>query len=135
MGNNATLQQYCKALRKALRISPKSKKLILQSVEADIAEYMDEHPNAKLADLEAQFGTPAAYARECVASMASDETFQAMQRRRKILRILMWVGIGILTVVLLLALYIAGHLYKYSHDHPGPFYYSETITDIVIETT
>ena len=60
MDNNTVLQQYYKELKKALRISPKGKKLILQSVEADIAEYIEEYPNATLADLESQFGTPEA---------------------------------------------------------------------------
>ncbi len=122
--------KYYKDIKKALRCSPKAKQMILQSVQADVDEYIEANPEATLTDIQNHFGAPNAYAQECIASMDNSEVYRAIKSKNLRNRVWLYTGIAVVLIVAVFAIGIA-----ITNSQSVGRQYSEEIYDIVVETT
>ena len=61
------------------------KNSVIKNLEADLQEYLSDHPDATVQDIREHFGAPEAYARELDVTTAPGEKEQRRTFRRRIL--------------------------------------------------
>ena len=77
--------QYCKEVRAAIQGDDDYKNSVMKNLEADLEEYLSEHPDADERQLRARFGDPEEYAREMDATLSPSEKEQRKTLRRRVL--------------------------------------------------
>lgn len=107
--NSDVQAEYCRRVKKALRCTRSTKKFILEQLDHDVEEFLSEHPNADMPGLEAEFGTPEAYAREFVLTESDGWIYREMTARRKRSRICF---VAFLIMLTLLAAYATSVTYR-----------------------
>lgn len=98
MDREAALRQYYRAVRDCLPCSRKQKLSILRDIQAQVAAYLEECPDADISQIEARFGTPLNIAAAFVDDMRTSELLSSMRLRK---RITTSVIAGLLAVLLL----------------------------------
>ena len=108
MANEREIRRYLRQTARQLPGGGKLKKQILGQLEGSVREYLAENPEADYAGIVARFGKPEDVAETFVNEMDAQELLEAMQTRKKILRIaiaaaavviLLWAGVVILAYV------------------------------------
>jgi len=77
--------QYCKEVKAAIQGDDDYKNSVIKILEADLEEYISEHPDADERQLRARFGDPEEYAREMDATLSPSEKEQRKTLRRRVL--------------------------------------------------
>ena len=129
MNTCMNIDQYCKAVKKALRCSPKGKKIILKSIRSGMEEYLEAHPEATVADLYDEFGSPEAYAAEYVASLDDQVLVQTVTKNTRRNRIILIAAISVVSIVAIVSVALAIYIANYNEDAGGPYYYEESIEE------
>jgi len=129
MNTNINIDQYCKEIKKAMRCSPKDKRIILKNVRSGIEDYLESHPEATTADLYNEFGSPEAYAAEYVASLEGQVLVQSVTKNTRRNRIILITCIAVVAIVTIVSVVLADYIAKYNEETGGPYYYYETIID------
>lgn len=100
--------QYCKEVKAAVKGDRNYKNNIIKNLEADLEEYLSDHPDATAQAVREYFGAPEDYARELDATAAPAEKAQSGKLRRRVLTaviatavavVLIWAGAVIYEVV------------------------------------
>ena len=77
--------QYCKEVKAAIQGDEDYKNSVIKNLEADLEEYISDHPDATAQNIRAYFGAPEDYARELDDTGASAEKTQRRKLRRRVL--------------------------------------------------
>ena len=95
------LSNYYREICRCLPCSGNSKKRILSRLKETINCYLEEHPEADFAQLEAHFGTPRQIADSYISELSVTEISQKIQIRKWILMIIGILCAAVLTVWLI----------------------------------
>ena len=118
------LTDYYRKIEKALPCSAETKKKILFDLKSNIAEYLDEYPEAEMSDIINHFGTPDLFASEYVASLEDAELNKKVHKSKWIKR---GVIIAVAVVVLLTAITT---IWIIAENHKAAdYYYQEDIIE------
>lgn len=77
--------QYCKEVKAAIQGDDDYKNSVIKNLEADLVEYISDHPDATAQNIRAYFGAPEDYARELDATLSPSEKEQRKTLRRRVL--------------------------------------------------
>lgn len=112
------LKRYYRQVASWLPCGGKTKREMMARIRATVDAYIEEHPTADFAAIQARFGTPQQIAASFVDEMETEELLQRINYRNKIIKgfailastiILLW--ILVVTIALLNALNSSsGHL-------------------------
>lgn len=122
--NDKELTDYYRKIEKALPCSAETKKKILFDLKSDIAEYLDEYPEAEMSDIINHFGTPDLFASEYVASLDDAELNKKVHKSKWIKR---GIIIAVAAIVLLTAITTIWVIAENS-QHTG-YYYQEDVIE------
>ena len=95
------LSNYYREIYRFLPCSGNSKKRILSRLKETINCYLEEHPEADFAQLEAHFGTPRQIADSYISELSVTEISQKIRIRKWILMIIGILCAAVLTVWLI----------------------------------
>ena len=90
------IKKYGKEIRSLLPCSRKRKKQIMAQIEANLADYRAEHPEADFSQIKAHFGPPEEIAAAYVESAGTAEILQALRVRKRLVAIVSCVTVFIL---------------------------------------
>lgn len=96
--SDAALRRYFHNIRSWLPCSCKQKRLILAQVKENIFAFREDHPEADMEAIEAQFGSPRQIAAGYVDDMDTPDLLTALRLRK---RIFLAVVAGLLAAMLL----------------------------------
>ena len=77
--------QYCKEVRAAIQGDDDYKNSVIKNLEADLEEYISDHPDATAQNIRAYFGDPKDYTEELDATLSPSEKEQRKTLRRRVL--------------------------------------------------
>lgn len=77
--------QYCKEVKAAIQGDDDYKNSVIKNLEADLEEYISDHPDATEQQILAYFGDPKDYAEELDATLSPSEKEQRKTLRRWVL--------------------------------------------------
>lgn len=118
------LTDYYRKIEKALPCSTETKKNILFDLKSNIAEYLDEYPEAEISDIINHFGAPDLFASGYVASLEDAELNKKVHKSKWIKR---GVIIAVIAVILLSAITT---IWVISENHKAAdYYYQEDIIE------
>lgn len=80
------LWRYVRRIRMCLPCPGTLKKKIISEIKMNIRQYMQEHPNAAVSQIEDHFGNPKTIVASYVADMDMVELVKAVHKRNKALR-------------------------------------------------
>lgn len=122
--NDKELTDYYRKIEKALPCSAETKKKILFDLKSDIAEYLDEYPEAEMSDIINHFGTPDLFASEYVASLDDAELNKKVHKSK-------WIKRGIIIAVAAIVLLTAiTTIWVIAENHKtADYYYQEDIIE------
>lgn len=80
---------YCNAVSKHLLCSSKTKKRFLTELEFNICDFLTDHPDASIADIQQHFGTPEDISASYLSTLDNDELNKKINKTRKIKKIVM----------------------------------------------
>ncbi len=95
------IKRYIKQVHSKLPYTGKEKHRIMEDLKGNIENFLKDHPEAELADVETHFGSPESIAYSCVEQTELDELIRKMRIRRVVVRIvaataavavLLWAG-------------------------------------------
>ena len=121
--NDKELTDYYRKIEKALPCSAETKKKILFDLKSDIAEYLDEYPEAEMSDIINHFGTPDLFASEYVASLDDAELNKKVHKSKWIKR---GVVIAVAAVIVIIATAATIMTIK-NNQESAPYYYQDVI--------
>lgn len=104
------LRRYYKQVRRQLICSGKEKQKTIAYLQEGIADYLDANPQADMAQLQVQFGTPE-YIAACSIKAMDTEGLSGKLHARK--RICSWVAAAILAALLLLGISLVFSMVAY----------------------
>lgn len=78
------LNRYYREVRSWLPCSRKLKESIMSQLQENVRDYLEEHPDADAAQIQAHFGTPETIAAAYVDEMGTDVLLRDLRIRRKI---------------------------------------------------
>lgn len=114
------LTDYYRKIEKALPCSTETKKKILFDLKSNIAEYLDEYPEAEISDIINHFGAPDLFASGYVASLEDAELNKKVHKSK-------WIIIAVIAVILLSAITTIWVISENS-QHAG-YYYQESVIE------
>lgn len=81
------LRKYYRQIRKSMCCPYNIKRDIIKKLDADIQDYLSEHPEANISTIYEHFGTPQNYGESAITALSTDYILQKLhdQRRRVIL--------------------------------------------------
>lgn len=82
------LRRYYRAIRRRLICPRALRRQTLENLQSNVAEYLEGHPGAAMADIEAHFGTPESFANDVLCTLEPQE-IRSYARKWKLVRILM----------------------------------------------
>lgn len=85
--NNRSARGYCRSVRSWLPCSGKLKRRIMAQISGSVQDYLEQHPDAELADLQAQFGMPQDIAAAYIANTGTAEILRNLRVRRRVVAI------------------------------------------------
>lgn len=94
---------YYKRVEKALPVSAKDKKKIMVGLQNGIEEYLEDHPEATLEDVQNHFGEPDSIAAEYLPELKPEE-LKHFARRKKVI---IGLSLGIFALIIVFALIYA----------------------------
>lgn len=118
------LTDYYRKIEKALPCSTETKKKILFDLKSNIAEYLDEYPEAEISDIINHFGAPDLFASGYAASLEDAELNKKVHKSKWIKR---GVIIAVIAVILLSAITTIWVISENS-QHAG-YYYQESVIE------
>lgn len=118
------LTDYYRKIEKALPCSTETKKKILFDLKSNIAEYLDEYPEAEISDIINHFGAPDLFASGYVASLEDAKLNKKVHKSKWIKR---GVIIAVIAVILLSAITTIWVISENS-QHAG-YYYQESVIE------
>ena len=77
--------QYCKEVKAAIQGDDDYKNSVIKNLEADLEEYISDHPDATEQQILAYFGDPKDYTEELDATLSPSEKEQRKTLRRRVL--------------------------------------------------
>lgn len=77
--------QYCKEVKAAIQGDDDYKNSVIKNLEADLEEYISDHPDATEQQILAYFGDPKDYAEELDSTLSPSEKEQRKTLRRRVL--------------------------------------------------
>lgn len=119
------LKSFYRKIRQLLPCSGKMKRSLMESIHTTVESYLQEHPNADMAEIEAAIGTPGGIATACVENTGTEIILKKLLVRRRILTII--------TSAILVAfiLWIAALLYMIQDAHNAT-HGTGTYSDIIV---
>ena len=106
---NWELKNYYSSIRMQMLCSAGVKKRILADLKEQIADYLEEEPNADMQMLQNRFGTPHQIAAAALEEMPAPEVLEKLRLRKKLIAIIgfallaaivIWLGAVIIAVIL-----------------------------------
>lgn len=82
------LRRYYRAVRRRLICPRALRRQTLENLQSNVAEYLESHPGATMADVEAHFGTAESFANDVLCTLEPQE-IRSYARKWKLVRILM----------------------------------------------
>lgn len=82
------LRRYYRAVRRRLICPCALRRQTLENLQSNVAEYLESHPGATMADVEAHFGTAESFANDVLCTLEPQE-IRSYARKWKLVRILM----------------------------------------------
>ena len=124
---NDTLKQYLQEVKRLLPCSSSEKKRCIIELEADASAFLENHPNATMAELYSAIGSPESIAKSFTAQINPKVLSHKLSAKHKI-------SVGVTVIVAVLAI-VVGILYAVTtymrHDfYDG--YYVDTVNKIPI---
>lgn len=98
MISNSALRHYYRQVRGQLICSGKEKRKTIAYLQEGIADYLDANPQADMAQIQGQFGTPEYIAACSIKAMDTEGLSEKLHARK---RICSWVAAAILAALLL----------------------------------
>ena len=92
------LREYYHSVWVGLSYPGKMKKKLLERLKEQVANYLEENPDADLEMIQNRFGTPQQIAAAALEELPTPEVLQKLRIRKKLITI---VGIAVLVAVLL----------------------------------
>lgn len=80
------LQRYYRAIRRRLICPRALRRQTLENLQSNVAEYLEGHPGAAMADIEAHFGTPESFANDVLCTLEPQE-IRSYTRKWRLVRI------------------------------------------------
>lgn len=81
------LRRYYRAVRRRLICPCALRRQTLENLQSNVAEYLESHPGATMADVEAHFGTAESFANDVLCTLEPQE-IRSYARKWKLVRIL-----------------------------------------------
>lgn len=128
MVKETDLNEYFRQVEAALGNNSDGKDDILKIARSDIHDYLEEHPDKDMSDLQKHFGSPADYAKAQLEVSSSDnlrKQLNVADFRKKAICV---TAVIVLFIVMVLSIGIA----VYNSQHSGR-YYDEDIVNISTE--
>ena len=110
--------QYCKEVRAAIQGGDDYKNSVIKNLEADLEEYISDHPDATEQQILAYFGDPKDYAEELDATLSLSEKEQRKTLRRRVLTA------AVAALVAALLIWAGAVIYEVAHFSNGTDGYS-----------
>lgn len=111
MINERELKTYYRQIRSQLICSNKRKKAFINSFSDDVKEYLKDHPDADINEIQDKMGTPKEIADEFIASESTD-IIKSKVRIAKYFKIFLAVIIIMVLIVLILELINANNSFN-----------------------
>lgn len=105
---NKQLKQYYQSIRASLPCPWKLKHKILSEIKSSVQNYLTEHPDAGIDDLEQQFGSPEQITASYLAEMDQQKLAANLKTSRRFIAI---VTAGVVAALLMLAVTLAVVIY------------------------
>ena len=80
------LRRYYRAIRRRLICPRALRRQTLENLQSNVAEYLEGHPGAAMADIEAHFGTPESFANDVLCTLELQE-IRSYTRKWRLVRI------------------------------------------------
>ena len=80
------LRRYYRAIRRRLICPRALRRQTLENLQSNVAEYLEGHPGAAMADIEALFGTPESFANDVLCTLEPQE-IRSYTRKWRLVRI------------------------------------------------
>lgn len=102
---NRKLNNYYRAISRELPCTGKRKKQILTDIQQSVETYCRENPGADFVEIQSHFGSASQIASAYIEEMGTAELISALQVRRKVLKVLLAVGIAVVAMWLAVVLF------------------------------
>ena len=80
------LRRYYRAIRRRLICPRALRRQTLENLQSNVAEYLEGHPGAAMADIEAHFGTPESFANDVLCTL-EPQGIRSYTRKWRLVRI------------------------------------------------
>ena len=113
---NKQLKQYYQSIRASLPCPWKLKHKILSEIKSSVQNYLTEHPDAGIDDLEQQFGSPEQITASYLDEMDQQKLAANLKTNKRFIAI---VAVGIAAALLMLAVTLGIMIYENHISNPG----------------
>lgn len=128
MAKGSFIDWYCRKVRKVLICKSEIKDQILNNLQCDLAEYVENNPEATDSQLIEKFGNPESYAKAYLATLSDDEILVRVKTgsfRKKL-----WIILAAVMVVAVVASIVG--MIIHNNQHMGR-YYTEAVSTITTD--